>query len=1213
MGKKSALNIKSECTVEEKYKKLDQREHVLLRPDMYMGSISQNEMQINIYDDKTKKIIKKTIKYSPGFYKTVDEIIVNARDQTIKESTCNIIKIFVDNKMIKVYNNGKNVPIEIHKEHNIYVPELIFGHMLTSSNYNDDEKRIVGGLNGLGIKLVNIYSKSFTVSICDKKKGKFYKQEFRNNMSEKDEPTIIDMKPSEILKSESSIEIAYCPDFEKFGMKCLSSDDIGLIQKRAYDICVCALGSKHKVKVYLNDELINLQCHEDYIKMYYDDDKQIFFEEINERWKIGVVYNPDNGNNNVSFANGIWTYEGGTHVDYIFNQITVGIANHIKAKHKIVVKSAFIKEHLDIFVDAMIENPNFGSQTKEKLTTQVAKYGSECIIPKSLIDKIISSTQIVELVVQNVQFKETLSLKKTDGKKKSMIDVPKLEDARNAGSKNSSECRLILTEGDSAKSYAISGFGIIGRDKYGVFPLRGKLLNVRNASLDKIKKNQELIYLKQILGLKQGEKYTDTKKLRYGGIIILTDQDTDGSHIKGLVINFFQYFWPELLTIEGFIQTLSTPLIKAFGKTDKKKQNPILFYSETEFNEWFKKNDVKKWDIKYYKGLGTSTEKEQRESFVDFDDKVVSFVWENQQEEQEDCETETKKKTKKKKNVLLLQINSEIVKSKSYDAITLAFSEDRIPDRKKWLTNYNAYEVLDYTDTRINYSDFINKDLIHFSNYDNIRSLPSVIDGLKPSQRKIMHVCLKDNIKKDIKVCNLASEVSKRTAYKHGEKSLEETIIKMAQDFTGSNNINLLCPNGNFGYRNEGGDNCASSRYIFTYLESITSKIFIKQDNLILEYLIEEGIVIEPKTYFPIIPLILVNGGHGIGTGFSTSIPQYNPIDICDNILRKMSGKNLKQMIPYYQGFNGSIEQNEDNTFTMLGEYKIRNSTTIDITEIPVVGKYQWTKVYEEKILKPLAGLAKVEKEKDKINGGVKKKPCKEILARYYDNATGNNCINFELQFENGELQTLVKKGMNELEQTLKLSSNFIVSNLVAYNTKGVITAYNTPLDIIEEFYDYRLEMYTKRKECNLRVLKNELLILENKIKFIKDYSIDKVIKINGVKKIDVYKQMEQMGYPKLSRDVYASDEDKTYDYATNMQILSLTEEKMDELNKDCLDKKTEYDKYNSITEIDLWKFELCEFIEAYKEWIFEKKERDDNNTISTKRPKSKKNVKKVN
>jgi DNA topoisomerase-2 len=1270
---------KSEPSIEQKYQKLEHREHVLKRPGMYIGSIQRETSIMDIYDDTTNKIIRKEMKYTPGFYKTFDEVLVNAFDHTTREAECKTIKMFVSQKdgLIKVWNDGPGIPVTIHKEHKIYIPEMIFGNLLSSSNYynDDDGDRVTSGLNGLGIKLCNIYSTKFIIETMDDVVGKKkYIQEFRNNMTEKDEPILSKMKTSD----KPYTSVSYYPDFEKFKMDDMTDNDVAWMKKRAYDIAAC---TRNDIKVYFNNEEIKVKTFEDYINLCYDETPILVYSEFSDRWKVGCVFAPDNGNHQTSFVNGTSTYEGGSHVEYILDQIVSQVTNHIKLKHKIQVRPILIKEHLDIFVDATIVNPEFPSQTKSKLTTKPANFGSKCEVSKTFMDALLK-TKLVELVVQNAQFKEQTALNKTDGKKLSMINIPKLEDARWAGTRKSPECRLFLTEGDSAFSYFKAGLAIIGRERYGGFPLRGKLLNVRNATVNQIKNNEEFIALKQIMGLKQDHKYTDTKGLRYGGIVILTDQDGDGSHIKGLIINLFQYLWPELLKIKGFIQTLSTILVRVWKKTDKAKKNPFEFYSEVKFEEWAKTVDITKYDVKYYKGLGTSDDKTARKSFVDFDDKVVSFIWENgemkiekdgeksketkkiescqkkinnkksnqddsddsndsesESESDEDSNEENdddsnklspnkdvvqkggekaKKKKGKKGKLEIVITDPEILYSDSYNKLTLAFDETRADDRKGWLTIYDKHDIIEYDKNEITYSEFVDKDLKHFSNYDNIRSIPSLIDGLKPSQRKIMYVCLVDNIKKDIKVVDLASEVSKRTAYKHGNTSLEETIIGLAQDFPGSNNINLLYPNGNFGHRWCNGGDSASSRYIFTFLENVTQKIFMKEDNSILKYLHEDGKPVEPETYYPILPMVLINGASGIGTGFATTIPQYNPIDICDNILRLMNGENMKEMVPWYNGFKGQVEKEFDGKtgrvfYRMTGIFATSNDKTLTVSEIPLGTKQSLCpRDYENTVLRPMAGLAFAQKEDKKDQGKKKKKDTEQkkkkevsvIINKYFNNS-GNDDVNFEIEFLNNEMQKLFKK--NEIIEKLKLTTTIALSNMYLYNTKGILEKYESPLEILKEFYGFRLEMYVKRKAHYMKFLINELEILKYKVKYIKDVLDDKVI-VAKKKRDEVIEQLAKGGYPKLSKNLNATNDEKSYDYLASMLLWSLTSEKIEELQNEYDEKKKEYDDYNSTTEIELWKREIVEFKTSYAAWLKEKSERnEDDDDTKKKKKKSKK------
>jgi DNA topoisomerase-2 len=375
--------------------------------------------------------------------------------------------------------------------------------------------------------------------------------------------------------------------------------------------------------------------------------------------------------------------------------------------------------------------------------------------------------------------------------------IPKLDDANSAGGKKSRDCTLILTEGDSAKTLAVSGLSVVGRDLYGVFPLRGKVLNVREASAKQMTENAEITNIVKIMGLKYGKKYTesDLSSLRYGHLMVMTDQDQDGSHIKGLLINFIHYNWPSLLRVP-FMEQFITPIVKV-----SKGKEEIPFYSIPEFEEWKQANPTQRsWKVKYYKGLGTSTPKEAKEYFQDMERHRISFSYSGPQDD---------------------------------ESIKLAFSKSEVDARKRWLDCWlqerkdkraqglnESYLYGSETDV-VTYSDFVNKELVQFSNADNERSIPSIVDGLKPGQRKVLFTCFKRNDKREIKVAQLAGSVAELSAYHHGETSLMTTIINLAQNFVGSNNLNLLQPIGQFGTRLHGGKDAASPRYIFTMLSPL--------------------------------------------------------------------------------------------------------------------------------------------------------------------------------------------------------------------------------------------------------------------------------------------------------------------------------------------------------------------------------------------------------
>lgn len=773
--------------IEDTYQKLTQREHVLHRSGMYIGSTKKQTEELWVADensDGTIKMKKKMVEYSPGFMKIFDEILTNATDHSFRDSTVNIIKVDY-NKLsgeISVWNNGKGIPVVLHKEHNIYVPELIFGHLLSGSNYNDNDTRTGAGTNGLGSKVVAIYSKKFIVETIDSDEKRRFVQEFTDNMENRTKPKITNNS------GKSFTKITFIPDYSRFEMSGLEDDTILLIRKRVLDCIAC---TNSNVQIYLNDERLKGKGLTDYIGYFFDNEK-IINESYTDRiqysngkiveytWEYAIV--PYHQYEQVSFVNGNATIQGGKHVDYILYQIINRYKKMLEDKKKLKeLKPNFIKDKLFVFLRSTVANPSFNSQTKEQLTTPSKDFGCIITVSDQFINKLYKSS-ITDEIVEFCKFKETSALsRQTDGKKTNKIYIPKLEDALWAGTSRSNECTLILTEGDSAKTFAMWGRSIVGPERYAVFPLKGKVINIRDASISQLIGNEEINNLKQIIGLKQDHIYKTTSELRYGRVMVLTDADCDGSHIKALLVNFFHYWWPSLIKLD-YIQTLRTPIVKAI-----KGKKIMEFFTEQDYLKWKETGvNLNSYQIRYFKGLGTSKKEDAKETFRRLDELKIDYYYKDKL-----CDESILLAFDKDKNIKLKSNDNN-----SNEELEIVKCSDK---RKVWLSNYDKNIYLDMNQNRVSYQDLINKELIHFSIYDNLRSIPSLCDGLKPSQRKILYYMLKKNKKDLIKVAQLSGYVSAETSYHHGEASLQGAIVNMAQDFVGSNNINLLYPDGNFG------------------------------------------------------------------------------------------------------------------------------------------------------------------------------------------------------------------------------------------------------------------------------------------------------------------------------------------------------------------------------------------------------------------------------
>lgn len=2027
-------------TIEETYKKLSQREHVLHRPNMYIGEIKRSLEEMWIMDNDSK-MSKRMVEYSPGFLKIFDEVLTNALDHSTRDVSVSMIKVEYSKETgeISVWNNGSGVPVVVHKEHNMYVPELIFGNLLAGSNYDDSQQRIGAGVNGLGVKLCNIFSKRFVIETLDSNAGLKFIQEYSQNMTQKGKPKVT--KNS----GKSYTKITFLPDYSRFGMKGLEDDTAVLINKRVYDCIAC---TDKSVSVFLNGEKLRGKGLLDYSNYFFEQERvKSYYDSFSQRvgknemiWEYIIV--PSDHFEQVSFVNGNSTYAGGKHVDHVIYQITSKLKTLLETKKKLKdVKPAIIKEKIFLFLRATIVNPQFSSQTKEQLTTQVKDFGCKVEISEKFIEKLWKSP-IVEDIVEFCKMKETMDLaKSTDGKKKNKIYVPKLEDALWAGTAKSEQCTLILTEGLSAMTFALWGRSIVGPERFGVFPLKGKCcsedtsiplwngeiklakdiqkgdlligddgnkrtvltlykgngkmyeisqdrgdsykvndehiltlcmpehkkifwlpsnytwrslywdkqaknikakemkanikirckecnimitakcikkhytrkhkdvkytpyklqdkdmndpevirtrkcleeflstiddnniidiciqdylnvtesfkrklkgirgecvnwdsqdvlldpyvlgvwlgdgmksgyayscdgkndpeimdyltkwgenndakfinnrrynynissidnykfpgcaplkkllsqynlinnkhipkeylinskdirlrllagiidtdgyvhkdgtieicqsikhktlvddivylsrslgfytyvsdkvtnynykesgekaeafrvkisgfteeiptllprkrckstnqynlrnstgtiqikeipnenyvgigidgnsrflindftvthncLNIRDATVSQLMNNEEINNLKQIVGLKQGVEYKDTKNLRYGKIMCLTDADCDGSHIKGLLVNLFHCWWPSLLKLD-FIQTLRTPIVKAICGS-----KVIEFYTEQDYKSWQSTTNTRGYQIRYFKGLGTSKKEDAQETFKRIDRLRVDYYYKD-----EKCDDAILLAFEKDKNIKTQ--DKTIEDTESNENVELVKCSDR---RKRWLSNYDKNSYIDVKENKVSYQDLIHKELVHFSIYDNLRSIPSLCDGLKPSQRKILYYMLKNNIKKSIKVAQLSGYVSAETGYHHGEASLQGAIVSMAQNFVGTNNINLLYPDGNHGclhpdteimmwngckkfakdikigdelvgddgykrtvlkttsgqddmyeinidgevfivnsqhkltlkysghlnifwresdmswrvtyfdpfkmkgvskhistnlssdkketynkssltkeqaynemvefvqtlnidksgifdikvcdylklnntdkhhfkslknnkciqwnnnknlpidpyifgswlgdgnsdgsgitsidteiikkwviemdkigceivhdkvkenhdnyhysirtsgngtrdcvgsgltcegctykkseicswtsdikkpilkklksqtsgknnwkkllikhdlfnnknipfdyiytskenrlqllagfidtdgyvkYQNKvpqiligqskrlrqnliyelkflcetlgynckiyheqknrqtkekldaslivlsitgdnlqeipclltrkkiqpyvskrnayassftvkslgigkycgweidgnnrfllgnfiithnsrllGGKDAASPRYIFTKLSDITPSIFDTKDSPLLTYLNDDGIQIEPEWFIPVLPMVLINGCEGIGTGYSTYIPPYNPKDIISNIIRIMEGKNPLQMTPYFKNFHGDLKEIEQGSYTTFGRWEKLSDTQIKIIELPVG---TWVTTYKEFLESMIEGNTTASKA-NSSKTTQKKTTKRQLQLKDVKNKTRdeNDDICFIVEFcRASDLDDLIKNGT--LEKTLKLTRSFTTNNMYLFSDNLILTKYKDTNDILLDFYDIRLEYYESRRQYLIKTLKNDLLVLNSKIRFINEY-ISGTLDINRKNKDYIVSLLEERDYPKLKVETKTLNEEnqKSYDYLVRMPIISLSEEKISELENHRDIKQSELDTLQSKTDKDLWKDDL--------------------------------------
>lgn len=1189
-----------------KYTKLTDREHILLRPDTYVGSIETVELDTFVIEPGPPvAVVLKPALINLGIYKIVDEILVNARDQHVRMAQAiaggdatqkPVTKIEVsiqrggaatDSRcLISVTNDGTGLPVAKHPEHDLWVPEMVFGHLRSGENYNDSQLRTVGGRNGLGAKLAFVFSRWARITTVDHTRQLKYVQIFQDNLGAIDAPVVTKCttKPFTCIEFE--------PDLARFGIdptQGLSDDMISMLHRRVYDLCVVT----GKVKVFLQDQLLPVKSLKQYAEMFLsrsvtpattasaaagsdaasipdqEEDTEtmsveegtdsastdptpsgpasnktptIIYESDGDRWEYAVARSPMDEYRQMSWVNGVYTRLGGKHVDYILGQITNKVIDLIQKRKKIAVAPATIREQLILFVRCDIDNPVFDSQAKDTLTLPVAKFGSTCNVSAAFVEKVYKL--VIDSCLALTEAKQNRQAQRSDGKKTRTIrGIPNLVDANWAGDPaKSAQCILFLTEGLSALSGVVSGLSSADRNIVGIYPLRGKPMNARGETAARVSANREIADIKRVLGLETGRVYTTLaevhEKLRYGRVVILADSDEDGTHIAALVINLFSSQWASLFRIQGFLGVMKTPILRA-----TRGSTVLSFYTLREYETWREANTATAhlFRIKYYKGLGTSTRTEWQEYFSN--KKLMDFAY---------------------------------VGPVDDDTVDKAFNKTRAADRKTWLENYQKDNRLDMAHTVVPYHRFIDCELLSFSVYDCSRSIPCLVDGLKTSLRKVLFCAFKRRLTQEIKVAQMAGYVSEHACYHHGEQSLSGAIKHMAQTFVGAgNNLNLLTPNGQFGSRLAGGTDAASERYIFTQLSPLARLVFPEVDDAVLTFLEDDGTPVEPQFYVPILPMVMVNQSIGIGTGFSCNIPSFNPRDLI-RILRGMltatktqeeSREDINTLVPYYEGFRGRIERvaapgddaaSTPPKFLVSGTYEKTGEDKITITELPVG---TWTLPYME-FLDSLADATAVDKQGKKI----------PPILRDVQNMSTDSAVCIHLTFVRGKLAELESAGTGVLEKTLRLTTLLSLSNMHLFNADTQLRKFATLWDILTAYYEVRMDAYARRKTAQLAALQKRIVRISNKAAYI-SANLDGTVDLRRKSAAEVDAMLESVHLVRLAATDDASTTAATlsYKYLTGMPMSSVTAEAVDDLLKEKAALETEFATLQGKTEAALW------------------------------------------
>uniref|UniRef100_A0A6C0BZA6 DNA topoisomerase (ATP-hydrolyzing) n=1 Tax=viral metagenome TaxID=1070528 RepID=A0A6C0BZA6_9ZZZZ len=1113
------------CNVED-FEWLSGREAILLRPDAYVGSLEATDEEVVVC--KEDGVISRVgYLVSPIFLKIFDEVMVNAldcatRDALVSKISCNFS---VHTGTICLENDGAGIPIEYFKNTARFIPSVIFSEIHAGSNFKDEELRLTGGRNGVGVSCTNVWSSLFEVSVSDGKKDFF--QKFSCNLQ-----VVEDAEVATCKRKHGYVKVSYTPDYARLKIDLSANSSIlqDMLRARCTEAGACA---RKGVRLTFQGVL----CSGDgglLLQRFVGADGTIceqFGSEGQPGCSVWLALKHNSRQDYWGFVNGI-RCDGGTLNTHVREKLLKVLAEHIKKKHHVVVKPQTLKDVIAVLCIARIGNPCFTSQAKTVLSTTSKQIAFAVDFPARILSKLHKLGVVDEIVRRETQRELSSSLKKTLVPKSREVLIDKY-DAALRSRHDPASCTLILTEGDSAKAFVVAGLSAIGRDYFGVFPLKGVPLNVTNVPTKKLLENAEIANIFRILN---AQPWSDGATLRYGRVAICSDQDSDGSHICGLLINLLMTCLPSVLaTRPKFIERIITPLIRA---TPKRGGTALSFYSIPHFEDWKKSNECEAWSLKYYKGLGTSSSREARDVFANMQSHKIAFT----------------------------------VDEQARDTLDKFYDDSRINDRKRLLTTeYSAYSILNYSDASCTVTDFMMREHVHFSHYSIYRALPCVLDGLTPSRRKALYYFLHLPRASEIKVAQAAAGIAQKTLYLHGENSLVETVVLLAQDHIGTNNIALLQPCGQFGSRNDKPSVHAAARYIYTKLDPITTALFHPDDAPILTHREEEGQMIEPMQFVPVLPMLLINGAMGIGTGFSTNIPSYDVKDICANVRAYVSGQELQPLRPFFRGFQGQVSCTDKSVIT-TGVVVKKDNCMWTITELPV-GK--WTDTF-------LAELKAI------VEGS---RSCKNMEVLSVSNRSTEFTVNIDIVLA----ESCCDFTPEQVIQCLRLSSTISTTNMYAFDPQYKLKLYTSPHDIFREHAQERMLFYEKRKEHQLKDLQGKLCVSKSKILFV-DLIVNGSLSLNGVTRSELEEALERHSLPRIA----TTSSTPGYDYLLNISVVSFTREKVSKLKEDCSTLTTLYEATERADAASMWLSDLHAVEDAYNNYELRLLQRQGGEVIST-------------
>tara|TARA_R110002073_G_scaffold25598_1_gene84684 strand:+ start:12193 stop:15735 length:3543 start_codon:yes stop_codon:yes gene_type:complete len=1054
------------------YQRMTHEMHIKERPDTYLGCgfglVLENVWTAYMNDDGSTTFAPSLSSVPLALIAVSKELFDNATDNVERSRTSNldpgIIEVAMDANCLSITNYGQHISTAIHPIEGIPIPQLLFGVLLTSDNYDDNINRYKIGRNGYGSKLPNLFSIMFRLIIGDPVRQIQYDQTWQDGMS------VCNAPMTQPYNGPGFTRIMFYPNFSKLYASGPETPPIFIApMMELYRCRVAEMSFAAQIQTSFNGSLM------DYT------DPMVFFKSHFKPFKpdMGIVQwkSPDGKNEFIiadapnkgwahAFVNGTPVHQG-EHVNEYLRAIFRPVCDMFESRYRKKLTITNYRKHVAILLRVTVNKPEFDGQIKRKMIKPAKlKIPMERAYTKDILNwKLIADLKKSVGIVDKIKASTLPKFK-----------IGKVEHAIQSDSKDAHErlkCRLILTEGNTGKIIAMKATKFLpgGKDYNGVFPLRGVPINVSRHSVDRIAANKEIASILGILNADPSLDYHNDPKncltLRYGTIILMMDADPDGAHIAGLMMNFIMEYL-ETLAPFNFIMMMHTPIIQGIKGT-----SCLNFYYQNQLDTWLENNDKTGWDFQYKKGLGS----------WDTDDDVLKPLFTDP--------------------VLI----SMAIDENTNDMFKLAFGKEGANDRKAWITGYDEKKPIVLTNPRP-YSHFLNNDYLAFSHYAVIRAIPSRMDGMKPVHRKVLYSLFlkfpskKVNYKRP-KMIQFAGFVMEKSGYHHGDAALLGAMTVMgAKYLTGPNNIPLLDGEGNYGARLERGNDASHGRYLFVKLARIAHYIYPREDFPLMEILYDEGIPTEPKEMYPIIPMALVNRCEGIGTGWSTKIYPHSPFVILEWVRQWVEEKKAKrdipddeltinvadkpELIPWYRGYSGSFVRIKSKPFEVFrneGAFKM-NFHTIMVTEIPV----------ETSILKyRLWGEMKVEQYMESPETGVFR--------------------SFKYHAQPPTIDYRVEGCSTPTLEKLNLTKTVSMSNMMLLDEDRTPRKYNYTFEIVCDWCIKRLTIYVKRKDLIRRQLQVKMELASLRYKYIMEVINRTLIVANRSRK-DLIPEMIERGYP---------------------------------------------------------------------------------------------------